>query len=339
MAKKTITHEDIIRDVRAGQIAPIYYLMGEEDFYIDKLSTFLVDTLLKPEERDFNLDLLYGADSTIEQVVEFAQGYPMMADHRVVLVREAQALRSLDALEGYLRHITPTTVLIFCHKHGTLDMRKGVSKAIQKEGIIYESRKLYDNQLPAFITGLVQQKKAQIEPQAVQMLADHVGADLCRLSAEVDKLLIALPEGGAVITPAMVEEQTGVSKDYNDFELQAALSVRDVLKANRIVKYYQGNPRSFALPKTLASLFSFFTDVMMGYYAPDKSMAGIAAWIGKTEWKVRQDVYPAMKNYTGTKVMYILSEIRKTDAHSKGVEGCKTPHEELLQELIFFILH
>lgn len=336
---KVNTYEDIIRDVRAGTIAPIYYLMGEEDYYIDRTSDFLVDALLQPEERDFNLDVLYGADSTIQQAVELAQAYPMMAERRIVLVREAQSLRTLDALEAYLQHPTPTTVMIFCHKHGTLDGRKAVGKAIQKVGCVFESRRLYDNQLPAFITTYVSRKKAQIEPQAVQMLADHVGADLTRLAAEVDKLLISLPEGQGSITPTMVEEQTGVSKDYNDFELQAALAMRDVMKANRIVKYYQGNPRSFALPKTLASLFTFFTDVMMGYYAPDRSEQGVATWIGKSPWKVRQDVYPAMRNYKAVKVMYILSEIRRTDAASKGVNGCKTPPEELLQDLIFYILH
>lgn len=339
MAKKT-THEDIIREVRAGEIAPIYYLMGDEDYYIDRLSDFLVDTLLQPDERDFNLDVLYGADSTIDMVVEMAQAYPMMAERRVVLVREAQSLRTLDALESYLHHITPTTVLIFCHKHGKLDMRKGVAKAIQKEGVIFESNRVYEDRLPGFITDYVKRKQAQIAPQAVQMLAEHVGADLCRLSAEMDKLLLSLPEGGGMISPVMVEEQTGVSKDFNDFELQAALAMRDVLKANRIVKYYQGNPRSFALPKTLGSLFTFFTDVMMAYYAPDNtSSRSIAEWINKNEWKVRQDVYPARRNYSAMKVLQILGEIRRTDAASKGVEGCKTPHEELLQDLIFYILH
>ena len=190
--QKGITHEDIVRDVRAGKIAPIYYLMGEEPYYIDKVSDFIVDAVLKPDEKDFNLDIVYGADVTLNQVIELARAYPMMAERRVVLVREAQAIRSLDGLEQYALHLTPSTVLILCHKNGTLDKRKAAAKAIQQVGVIYESRRLYESQLPAFITGYVRRGRAEIESQAVQMLADHVGADLSRLSAEMDKLLLAL---------------------------------------------------------------------------------------------------------------------------------------------------
>ena len=265
MAAVRLTHEDIIRNVRAGKIAPIYYLMGEEDYYIDKLSEFLITTLLQPEEKDFNLDILYGAECSITQVIEMAQAYPMMAERRVILVREAQMLRSLEGLDAYLQHLTPTTVIIFCHKHGTLDARKSVSKEIQKVGVMYESKRLYENQLAPFISNYAQRKGVQMEEQAIQMLADHVGADLCRLSSEIEKLLLTLPADTKRITATMVEQQTGVSKDFNDFELQAALAVRDVLKANRIVKYYQSNPRSFALQRTLTNLFTFFSDVMMAF--------------------------------------------------------------------------
>ena len=171
------------------------------------------------------------------------------------------------------------------------------------------------------------------------MLAGHVGADLNRLTTEMDKLLIALPQGNRVVGTALVEELTGMSKDFNDFELMAALAQRNIFRANQIVKYYQGNPRSFFIGRTLTNLFTFFSDVMLAYYAPDRTDAAIASWIGKNEWKVRQDVGPARRNYSGVKVMQILSEIRKTDAQSKGVGGVRTPHEELLQDLIFFILH
>ena len=337
--QKGITHEDIVRDVRAGKIAPIYYLMGEEPYYIDKVSDFIVDAVLKPDEKDFNLDIVYGADVTLNQVIELARAYPMMAERRVVLVREAQAIRSLDGLEQYALHLTPSTVLILCHKNGTLDKRKAAAKAIQQVGVIYESRRLYDSQLPAFIASYVRRKGAEMEQQAVQMLAEHVGADLSRLSAEMDKLLLALPVGQTRVTPQMVEELTGVSKEYNNFELQSALAQRDILRAARIVKYYQGNPRSFALPVTLSGIFTFFSDVMQAFYAPDRTEHGVSEWLGKPEWSVRRDVMPALRNYSGIKVMQILAEIRKIDGASKGVGGCKTPPGELLQELIFFILH
>ncbi len=337
--QKGISYEDIVRDVRAGKVAPIYYLMGDEPYYIDKVSDFIVDAVLKPDEKDFNLDIVYGADVTLNQVIELARAYPMMAQRRVVLVREAQAIRSLDGLEQYALHLTPSTVLILCHKNGTLDKRKAAAKAIQQVGVIYESRRLYDSQLPAFIASYVRRKGAEMEQQAVQMLAEHVGADLSRLSAEMDKLLLALPAGRPRITPQMVEELTGVSKEYNNFELQSALAQRDILRAARIVKYYQGNPRSFALPVTLSGIFTFFSDVMQAFYAPDRSEHGVSEWLGKPEWSVRRDVMPALRNYSGIKVMQILAEIRKIDGASKGVGGCKTPPGELLQELIFFILH
>ena len=338
MAARGITYDDILRDIKARNFAPVYYLMGEEDYYIDRLSDAIVDGVLTEDEKDFNLDIVYGAETDIDKVIELAHAYPMMAERRVVLVREAQAIRSLEGLEAYLEHLTPSTVLVFCHKHGKLDARKTVSKTLQQVGVVYESKRLFDNQLAPFIARYFGQHKVDIEPQAVQMLAGHVGSDLSRLTTEMDKLLLAL-NGNRVVGPALVEEQTGLSKDFNDFELMAALAQRNIFRANQIVKYYQGNPRSFFIGRTLTNLFTFFSDVMLAYYAPDKTDAGIAAWLGKSEWKVRQDVGPARRNYSGVKVMQILGEIRKTDAASKGVGGIRTPHEELLQDLIFFILH
>ena len=338
MAARGITYDDIMRDLKAQKVAPVYYLMGEEDYYIDKLSDAIVNAVLTEDEKDFNLDIVYGAEVDIDKVIELAHAYPMMAEKRVVLVREAQAIRSLEGLDAYLAHLTPTTVLVFCHKHGKLDARKAAAKALQQVGVVFESKRLFDNQLAPFISRYFSQHNVDIEPQAIQMLAGHVGSDLSRLTTEMDKLLLAL-NGNRVVGAALVEEQTGMSKDFNDFELQSALAMRNIFRANQIVKYYQGNPRSFFITRTLTNLFTFFSDVMLSYYAPDKSDAGIAAWLGKTEWKVRQDIGPARRNYSGVKVMQILGEIRKTDAKSKGVEGVRTPHEELLQDLIFFILH
>lgn len=333
------TFDSIARDLRAGRVSPVYYLMGEEPYYIDRLSHLIVHTLLKPEEQDFNLDLMYGNETTIDQVVERAHAYPMMAERRVVLVREAQGLRSMDALEPYLHHPSPTTVLVFCHKHGKLDARKSVSKLIQQTGVVFESKRLYDNQLPGFIAQYLRGEGCEAEGKAVQMLSNHVGADLGRLVSELDKLLLSLPNGERRITAQMVESLTGISKDYNSFELVDALARKDVGKAYQIVSYFKGNPRSFAFPQVLSNLFTFFSDLLTAFYAPDKSEQGIADFLGRQRWKVRQEIMPAMQKYSGVKVLHILGEIRKKDAASKGVGGCKTPHGELLSELIFFVLY
>lgn len=338
-ATKSLTAEDLVRDVRAGHVAPVYYLMGEEDYYINELSDYLMNTLLQPEERDFNLDVVYGGETTMAQVIELAQAYPMMAERRVVVVREAQALRNLDALDVYLKKPNASTVLVFCHKHGVLDKRKGVTKSLQKVGVVYESKRLYERQLPPFITRYMKRRGVTVEQQAVQMLASHVGTDLCRLAGEMDKLVLALPQGESNVTASLVEQQTGVNREYNDFELLAALANKDVKRVARIVSYYQGNPRSFALQRTISNLFTFFSDIMLAYYSPERNDRGVAAWLEKPEWKVRQEIMPALTNYSGVKTMLILAVIRKTDARSKGLEGGKASDGELLQDLIFFILH
>jgi DNA polymerase-3 subunit delta len=337
-AQKGITHEDIVRDVRAGKIAPIYYLMGDEPYYIDKVSDFIVDAVLKPEERDFNLDIVYGADVTLNQVIELARAYPMMAERRVVLVREAQAIRSLDGLEQYALHLTPSTVLILCHKNGTLDRRTNMAKEIQKAGIVFESPKLKDYQLPGFVRSYVQRKALEIEPDACQILCEHVGADLNRLAGELDKLIVALGEHGRIDAQA-IQDNIGISKEYNSFELIAALAEKDVMKANRIVKYFDSNPKNFALQPTLASLFKFYTELLLAYYAPNRSEEGIAAWLEQSTWQVRKNILPAMRVYTAMKVYTIIGEIRRTDGASKGVGGQKTSDGDLLKELVFMILH
>jgi len=333
------TYEEIARDIKAGNFKPIYYLMGEEDFYIDRLSQMIVDAALKEEERDFNLDVLYGGETSANQVIQYAQGLPMMADHRVVLLREAQQMDDRENLTAYAQHFNPSTILVVCHKHGKLDARRQLAQELKKMGVLFESKRLYDSQLPGFVSSYLKGHKMDIEPSAAHMLCEFVGSDLSRLSSEMDKLLLATPVGETRITASLVEEQTGMSKDYNSFELQNALAARDILKANRIVKYFNSNPRSFALPPTLSSLFMFFSDVMLAYYAPVRDENGITQWLGKTPWQIRSSILPAMQKYSGNKVIQILSEIRRTDAKSKGVGGCRTAPGDLLCELVFFILH
>lgn len=334
-----LTYMDIERDVQQGKFAPVYLLMGDEDYYIDMLSQYIADQALQPEERDFNYDLLYGAETRANDIINIARQYPMMADRRVVLVREFQSLSDKETLSSYVKSPNPTTILILCHKHGKLDGRRSLGAEIKKQGVVYESKRLYDRELPGFVTGYLQKKQKAIEPAAVQMLCDHVGSDLSRLAAEMDKLLMALPQNETRVGAKLVEELTGMSKDFNNYELQSALAFRDVYKANQIVKYFDSNPRTFALPVTLSSLFNFFSDVLMAYFAPSQTDDGIAQFLGKSTWVARQATIPARRNYGGKKVMDILSEIRQTDAKSKGVGGCKTSAGDLLQELIYFILH
>ena len=320
MAKKAtgITYEEIVRQVRAGDFKSIYYLMGEEAYYIDRVSDYIVEKALSEDQRDFNLTILYGPQTTGEEVVNAAKRYPMMAERQVVVVREAQGLPHKEVLAFYAQRPMPSTILILCHKNGT--------------------PKLKDYQLPGFVRSYVQRKALEIEPDACQILCEHVGADLNRLAGELDKLIVALGEHGRIDAQA-IQDNIGISKEYNSFELIAALAEKDVMKANRIVKYFDSNPKNFALQPTLASLFKFYTELLLAYYAPNRSEEGIAAWLEQSTWQVRKNILPAMRVYTAMKVYNIIGEIRRTDGASKGVGGQKTSDGDLLKELVFMILH
>lgn len=339
MAKKAgITYEEIVRQVQAGDFKPIYYLMGEESYYIDRVSDYIVSKALTEDEKDFNLTILYGSQTTGEEVVNAAKRYPMMAERQVVLVREAQSLDHRDVLSFYLQKPLLSTILILCHKNGKLDGRTKLATEIQKAGILFESRKLYDRELPSFVISYVHRKRLEIAPDACEILCEHVGADLNRLAGELDKLVLAVGEK-RLIDSQLIQDHIGISKDYNGFELVAALAVKDVMRSSRIVKYFDSNPKNFALQPVLATLFRFYTNLMLAYYAPVKSEDGVASWLEQSLWQARRDVLPAMRCYTAMQVFNILDEIRKTDAASKGVGGQKTSDGDLLKELVFKILH
>ncbi len=340
MAKESgTTHKDIMKAVSEGKYAPVYLLMGDEDYYIDLVSQFIVDKVLKPEERDFNLDILYGADSKATDIMNIARQYPMLAERRIVIVREFQSLRDKEILVAYVKNPMPSTILVLCHKHGAMEGAKSLLSEIRRSGVVMLSNRLQDYKLPAFVTEYLRSHNLTIEPNATQMLCEHVGSDLTRLVAEMEKLRLVLKEGETQVSASLVEEQTGVSKDYNNYELQNAFANRNVLKANQIVNYYATNPRGFNISFTLYSLFGFFSDVLLAYYAPDQRDDGIARWVGKNIWIAKQSVIPARRTYKAQKVLDILSQIRETDAKSKGVGGYRTPDGELLRELTFFILH
>lgn len=337
--KSGVTHETIIRDVRAGNIKPVYYLMGEESYYIDRVAEFVLNAVLRPEERDFNLLTLFGADTNVDAVINAAKGFPMGAERQVVIVREAQNLSNIERLEFYLRQPQPSTVLILCHKNGVLDRRKKIAGLIDKTGVLFESKKIYESQLPTFIRDYLKRKKLTIEPAAAAMLSEFVGADLNRMAGELDKLAIAVPQGLTTVTGDLVVRNIGISKEFNIFELQDALAQKDVLRVSRIANYFDKNQKANPIQKTLPALFRFYSNLMLAYYAPQKTERGIAEWLGMTDWQVRRNVLPAMKNYSGVKVMKIIGEIRRTDARSKGVGNPSISSGDLMKELLFFILH
>ena len=338
--KSGISYESIMKDLKARKFAPVYVLMGDEPFYIDKICDYIMENVLQPDERDFNQTVVFGADITAAQVADLCKGYPMMAEHRVVVVKEAQNLRILEVLEKYLENPVKSTILVYCYKNGTIDRRKKFLPRAEQLGVVFESKKLYDRQLPAFVENYLKARKATIEPKATQMIADHIGADLHRLTSELDKLLISLPDGDRRVTPEIVEKEIGVSKDFNAFELRSAIISRDVFKANQITKYFDSNPKSGSLYALLPMLFSYFQNLMIAFYAPNKQNENeFAKFLDlRGTWGLR-DYIAGMRSYSGVKVMAIIDKFKEIDAKSKGLDNPYTSAGELMKELIFFILH
>jgi len=338
---KAVTYESIMRELVDGKYRPVYYLQGEESYYIDKISDYIAEHALAPEERDFNQTIMFGSDVTASQVVDAARRYPMMAERQVVIVKEAQNIKQTDALEKYMKKPLGSTVLVMCHKNGKIDGRKReYVKAIQQAGILFESAKLKDRELPAFIENYLKKKEVSIDPKSTQLIADAIGADLSRLTSELDKVLLSLPENDRRVTPQVVEDQIGVSKDFNGFELRDAIVNRNVFKANQIINYFDKNPKAGSIYSFLPMLFNYFQNLMIAYYCPKRqSQEAVAQWLElRSPWAAK-DYMTGMRNYTGMKTMQIISKMREIDAKSKGLDNPNTPAGELMKELIFFILH
>ena len=334
-----MTYEDIAKNIKNGKFAPVYLLMGEEDYYIDRISDYIVEKALDENEKEFNLTIMYGLDTDVASIVNNAKRYPMMSEHQVVVVKEAQNIRAWDDLSFYLQKPLESTILVICYKHGTMDKRKKIVAEIEKKGVVFESKKLKENMLPAFITTYLKRRKMEIEDKAAEMMADFVGNDLNRMAGELDKLIITMPAGKNRITPEEIERNIGISKEYNNFELKNALIARDTLKANKIVKYFNDNPKNNPIQPTLTILFNYFSNLMVAYYAPERSDNGVAAYLGlKSPWQAKEYL-AGMKAYSGVKTMNIITQIRLCDAKSKGIGNVSLSQGELLRELVYFILH
>ena len=338
--KQAISYESVMKDLKARNFSPVYILMGDESYYIDLLCDYITENVLQPEEKDFNQVLLFGAETTAAQVADQCKGYPMMAEHRVVVLKEAQNLRNFESIEKYLENPVKSTVFVMIYKNGSIDRRKKLVPLAEKVGVVFESKKLKDYQLPSFIETFLKKRKVSIEQKATQMIADHIGADLHRLVSELDKLMISLPENDRRITPEVVEKVIGVSKEFNAFELRNAIVNRDVFKANQIINYFDSNPKSGSLFALLPMLFNYFQNLMLAYYAPNKTNENeLAKFLDlRNVWGVR-DYTTGMRNYNGVKVMQIINKFREVDAKSKGIDNPNTSAGELMRELVFFILH
>lgn len=351
--------DQILLDLKRRIYKPVYFLSGEEAYYIDLVSDFIEKNVLEDSEREFNQVVVYGRDTSLASVLSFAKQFPMMGDKVVVIVKEAQHIRELnktvktedgEVAEGekeepasvqqllnYLENPQESTILVFCYKYKKIDKRSAIAKALQKRAVFVETKKLYDNQLPDWIVNYLKEKKYSISPKTAFLVAEALGSDLSKVAMELDKMMINLPEGGE-ITGEMVQTQIGISKDYNVFELQKALGQKDVLKANRIIQHFAGNPKENPAPMVLAQLYGYFSKVMRYHYLSDKSKFSAAAALGVNAFFL-DDYARASVNYPLQKLKHIFAYLKEYDLKSKGVENVSTDYGELLKELIFKILH
>lgn len=327
----------IVSDIKKGDIKPIYFLMGEEPYYIDKISDFIEENVLDESEKGFNLQVMYGRDATIEDIVSSAKRYPMMAERQVLIIKEAQDLsRSIEKLVAYASNPQPTTVLVINYKYKKLDKRKKLHKAIAKTGLVYESKKLYDNKVADWIRRVLSGKKYQIEPKAAQMLVEFLGTDLSKIANELDKLTLILPQE-TIINDTHIEENIGISKDFNNFELLKAIGDKNVVKANRIINYFVENPKNNPTIMTISLLNNFFTKLLLFHGLQNKSKDAVSKALGVNIYFV-EDYFLASRNYLMRKVAQVIAMLRDADVKSKGV-GANLTQGDILKELIFKILH
>lgn len=334
-----MSFEQIRKDITAHKYHPVYLMMGDEPYYIDELTNLLLETVIPETERDFNQTVLYGAETDIGSVITLARSFPMMSDRQLIVIKEAQGLKKIEELELYVRNPLPSTVLVLNYKNGSLDKRKKLYAEIDKHGIVFESKKIPDYKMPAFITSHLTGKGLGIDQKSAQMLTDFLGNDLSKVVNEIDKLMLSLNPSEKRITAELIERNIGISKDFNNYELLKAVVEKNTFKANQIADYFEKNPKNNPFIVTLVVLFNFFSNLMICYWAKDKSENGIAAELGFRNSFQAKDYVLALKGYNAFKCMQILELLRTYDAKCKGVDNPSTPDGELLRELLFKIMH
>ncbi|GAB2537263.1 DNA polymerase III subunit delta [Rufibacter soli] len=342
-----LTAEDILKQLKNREFAPVYFLQGEEPYYIDLISDYIEKNALNDMEKGFNQVVLYGKDTDVPTVLLQAKRFPMMSDRQVVIVKEAQNLPNLEAdpekdpaarqLEAYLTNPLPSTILVFCHKNKSVDGRKRLGKLLGKQAVLLTTKKLYENQVGGWITSFIKGKGLQATPQAIMMLGEFIGSDLSRLANEIEKLTINL-KTGQTIDEKLVQENIGISKEYNIFELQNALTRQDVLKANRILNYFESNPKDNPLIPNLVLLFSFFSKLMTLHLLPQITEQTVAKELGNRGFLAKEYLV-ALRAYPYRRVLQIITFLHQADLQSKGIAGGSLSDADILKELVFKILH
>jgi DNA polymerase-3 subunit delta len=333
-----ITYEEIISDLKNRIFKPVYFLAGEEPYYIDLITSYIEDKVLPEAEKAFNQIIMYGDDTNIPSIIDTARRFPMMANHQVVIIKEAQTLKKIDDLLIYLEKPLLSTILVFSYKYKTLDKRTKFYKTLESHGVYFESVRIRDYLIPAWIERYLMTKGIKTDPNASAMLTEYLGTDLHKIVNELDKLLITLPEGKPVITTSLIEKNIGISKDYNNFELQKAIGEKNILKANMIIHYFANNPKDNPITLSIASLFGYFSKLLTYHYITDKSKNNVAAVLKVNPYFVK-DYEVAASKYNVSKTVQIISLLRTYDMKSKGFGDAGTDPGDLMKELVYRILH
>jgi DNA polymerase-3 subunit delta len=333
-----VTYEEIISDLKKRIFKPVYFLAGEEPYYIDLITEHIQEKVLAEDEKAFNQIILYGEDTNIAAIIDTARRFPMMSSHQVLIIKEAQALKKLEELIIYLEKPLLSTILVFSYKYKTIDKRTKLHKILESHGVYFESPRIRDYLIPAWIERYLMNKGIKADPSASAMLTEYLGADLHKIVNELDKLIITLPPGEPQITTALIEKNIGISKDYNIFELQKAIGERNILKANMIIHYFADNPKDNPITFSIASLFGFFSKLLTFHYLTDKSKNNVASVLKINPYFVKEYENSASK-YNVAKTVQIISLLRTYDMKSKGYGDPGSEPGDLLKELVFRILH
>ncbi len=333
-----MTYEQIISDLENKIYHPVYFLTGEEPYYIDKITDYIEKSVLTESERTFNQTILYGRDTDIGTVINTAKRYPMMSNHQVVILKEAQSIKQIDTLIHYISNPLKSTILVINYKYKNIDKRTKFFKALKQDTVFFESKKLYDDKIPGWIRQYLGKRNIEIDPGIGMILTDFLGNDLSKIVNELEKLIIVLPKGNNRITAEIVERNIGISKDFNNFELHKALGKKDIVKSNRIINYFGKNPKDNPITLTLSSLYFYFSKVFTYHFVKDKSQSNLASKLKVAPYFV-QEYKVAASNYSPVKLSSIISLLRKYDLKSKGIGNISMSEGDMLRELIYMILH